>query len=556
MIMIHLSWKEASQEIGGRMENSLNLAIDQLDNLAGDSRRVNIFIESNNLLSGLSRMINNKGIQYTDMISIRDFSAFINSIVNSENRTDSIYLYLPNTLNRVYTSSQNFVFLENLTDQDWVEMLQKEEKQQWITCRDKTDYNFESPKQTLTIFYKFRNFKGGTAVNYSAADINRLFDSILFYKNQSVLVIDQEGNILIHNESLSSGETDVLMQAIMAQHDDSSSLPGKENQYLIAQTEYPEYHLSVVTAIPRKAVFQTALQSIRLTLFITLMTIVITVILAYILSLNSYRQLNQVAILLDSAESGTPLPQVRENNKDMYSQILQNIIRIFLQNNYLQVQLSERKYKLQAAQLQALQYQINPHFLFNTLQTINYEILSLSGGRQTHANHMVENLSDIMRFSLGPTDNFVPLAQELEYCRKYLEIQQTRYNNRFQIIWDIDERLLDTPILRLLIQPAAENSISHGFKYKEGNGRIKINVRRKKETMEIRICDDGAGIPRQKLRDIRRKLYEKELEYTADHIGLQNCSLRLRLAYSESGTLHIYSKENLGTVVVLQIPLN
>lgn len=141
-----------------------------------------------------------------------------------------------------------------------------------------------------------------------------------------------------------------------------------------------------------------------------------------------------------------PLPQVEYNNRDMYSQILHNIIRIFIENNYLQVQLSERKYRLQTAQLQALQYQINPHFLYNTLQTINYEILSLTAGRQTQANSMVENLSDIMRFSLESGDSMVSLKEEIENCRKYIRIQQARYDNGFQVVWDVEDMLLSNMV--------------------------------------------------------------------------------------------------------------
>lgn len=558
MVMAQSSWRRAFQEADRRMENSLNLALSQLDNLTNDSTQVNVFIESNSLLSGLSRMMNSRDIPYMDMLSIRHFSSFIQSIVNSENRIDSLYLYLPNSLDRVFTSSHNFVFLENITDQDWVEMMEAGEQQQWLVKREKTDYHFESPRQTLTVFYKFHNFNGGTAVNYTAAEINQIFDSMLFYEQQSILVLNQGGQVLIHNDSITDSEAEHLAQEILKEQPSASpdtSTLQDNNQYVMLSCEYPEYRLTVITSMPRSALFQIALQDARLTLFITLMIVVITIILAYFLSFNSYHHLNQVVMLLDSAGNGDPLPQVRDNHKDMYAQILQNIIRVFLQNNYLQIQLSERKYRLQVAQLQALQYQINPHFLYNTLQTINYEILSLSKGRQTQANRMVENLSDIMRFSLEPMDSFVSLAEELDNCRKYIEIQQDRYGNRFHVIWDIDESLSEAMLLRLLLQPIAENAIVHGLKPNNKDGRIKITVRNRKEMMEVRICDNGVGIERGRLKEIRKGLYERDIEYTAEHIGLHNCCQRLTLAYSRNDLLYLRSKEGMGTLVVFHIPL-
>ena len=545
-VMVWLSWREASEDIGRRMENSLNLVEDHLDGLTGESKGVNVYIESSSLTSGLSRMMNSRDIQYPEMISIRHFSAFINSVVNSDSAADSIYIYLPNSINRVYTSAMNFVFLDSLTDREWVEMLVDGEKEQWITKRNKKDYSFEKPREVITVFCKFHNFAGGSAVNYSAADISRIYDSMMFYENQSVIITDDSGRILMHNAALQEAEAAVLNDRINA---------GANSGSFIMTADYPEYGLHIITSVPKRTLYSIAMQNARVTILITLMIAVVTIILAYGLSLKSYRQLNQVVTLFDYADKKQPLPQVEYNNRDMYSQILHNIIRIFIENNYLQVQLSERKYRLQTAQLQALQYQINPHFLYNTLQTINYEILSLTAGRQTQANSMVENLSDIMRFSLESGDSMVSLKEEIENCRKYIRIQQARYDNGFQVVWDVEDMLLSNMVLRLILQPIVENSIVHGVKSRESGGKIKITVRSRGSGMEIRICDNGSGIGKERLQKIRENFHSQEVEYTADHIGLQNCCHRLVLAYSEESELHIRSKMGMGTLVYFSIPL-
>ena len=137
----------------------------------------------------------------------------------------------------------------------------------------------------------------------------------------------------------------------------------------------------------------------------------------------------------DQAEHHQAL--IPPGKKDMYSQILQNIIRIFLENDYLQVQLSERKYRQKAAELQALQYQINPHFLFNTLQTIHYEILDVTNGQPSKANLMIEWLSDLLRFALGSPDSKVTLQEEIDNCMKYVPVSYTHldvYKRQIQSI--------------------------------------------------------------------------------------------------------------------------
>lgn len=547
-LMVYFSWRDVEHDACRRLENTVSLAAEHLNSLTDESKAVNVYIESNQLLSSLSRMMNSKAIQYPEMIAFRHFSSFINSIVYSNTLIDSIYLHLPNSLDRVYTSTGNFVFLDSLTDREWVDMLSSGGTGQWLCARVKTDYPFETPRQVLTVFNTFHNFEGGSVINFSAENIRQTYDSMLFYESQILFLLDSDNHILVHNARLPDEESNVWKEAFL---DDTFV-----SRHLVHTGEYPEYGLRLVTAVPNRILYRSAIQNAQLTVTITLMIALITVVLAYILSLNSYHQLNQIVSLLDSAAKKEPLPEVEYNTRDMYSQILHNIIRIFLENNYLQIQLSERKLRLQTAQLQALQYQINPHFLYNTLQTINYEILALTKGRQTHANQMVENLSDIMRFSLESPSTFVTLDEELEHCRKYIEIQQARYENGFQVIWDTDESLAETRIPRLLLQPVVENAIVHGLKQTPGNGRIKITVRKKyrEAAIEIRICDNGSGIPPDRLQEIRRRLQDSDLEYTSAHIGLPNCCQRLLLTYSPESMLHIRSKEGMGTVVWFRLP--
>lgn len=547
-LMVYLSWRNVERDARRRLENTVSLAEEHLHSLTDESKAVNVYIESNQLLSSLSRMLDSKSIQYPEMIAFRHFSAFINSIVYSNALIDSIYLYLPNSLDRVYTSAGNFVFLESLTDQEWVDMLSSGGAGQRLCARVKTDYPFETPRQVLTVFNTFHNFQGGSVINFSSDSVRHTYDSMLFYEGQGLFLLDSDNHILVHNAKLSEEEISLWSQSFL---EDTFV-----DYHLVHTAEYPEYGLRLVTAVPNRILYHSAIQNAQLTIIITLMIALITVILAYMLSLNSYHQLNQIVSLLDSAARKEPLPEVEYNTRDMYSQILHNIIRIFLENNYLQIQLSERKLRLQTAQLQALQYQINPHFLYNTLQTINYEILALTKGKQTHANQMVENLSDIMRFSLEAPNTFVTLDEELEHCRKYVEIQQARYDNGFQVLWDIDETLAETMIPRLLLQPLVENAIVHGLKQTSGNGRIKITVRKKYHdaSIEVRICDNGSGIPGRRLREIRQRLRESDLEYTSAHIGLPNCCQRLLLTYSPESMLHIRSKEGMGTLVWFRLP--
>ena len=125
------------------------------------------------------------------------------------------------------------------------------------------------------------------------------------------------------------------------------------------------------------------------------------------------------------------------------------------------IQLSERRYRQVVAELVALQYQINPHFLFNTLQSINFEILNITQ-KPIFVNTMIEHLSEILRYSLENPLQMANIGEEIEFTKKYIEIQRYRFDENFDVTWDYDEDILNHKTLRLLLQPIIENSINYG----------------------------------------------------------------------------------------------
>ncbi|CUO11695.1 integral membrane sensor signal transduction histidine kinase [Hungatella hathewayi] len=543
IILVFLSWQKTSTEIQKRTENTLSLASGYLDGLHNNNQTVGLYLENSSLILGLNRMMSFKDISYTESVILKQFSLFINSVTNSSQNIDSLYIYIPNSLNRAYTSGRQFIFLNTLSDNEWVDRLTGLEHDVAIELRRKKEYSFESPKQVLSIYNRFHMYAGGWVMNYSLSNITDYYDSLLSFQDQSIYLLDQEGNLLLQ---CNNGNDQVSPDTIQF-----LNKPGQERillhniPYIIKTAEYEPYQIKIITLLPQSTLYTTALENAyhMILLLCLILIIIIIIIMAYVLSLNSYHQLHQVMEWFDQAEHHQAL--IPPGNKDMYSQILQNIIRIFLENDYLQVQLSERKYRQKAAELQALQYQINPHFLFNTLQTIHYEILEITNGQQSKANFMIEWLSDLLRFALGSPDSKVTLQQEIDNCMKYIQIQQERYDNTFNVDWRIPPSLISLEVPRLILQPMIENSIVHGLKYKK-NGKIRIQVIRKDTYVVFMIVDNGCGMAPDKLRKLKEELETMHSECISEHIGLQNCNDRLVLAYSEESRVHVWSWEGRG----------
>lgn len=201
----------------------------------------------------------------------------------------------------------------------------------------------------------------------------------------------------------------------------------------------------------------------------------------------------------------------------------------------------EEKLKTLAAQaeLKALRAQINPHFLFNSLNTI----ASLVNFDPSRAEKSVERLADIFRYALSASDKeFVTLRDELEFIDSYLEIEKARFGERLEVTKDISPDILDTPIPSLILQPLMENSIKHGSG-ENGKMRIAITGHTDGKLVKLAIKDEGRGVPEE----VRKGVY-------TSGTGLRNVSERLRKVYGEGYGLAIEENTPNGTINIVTIP--
>jgi two-component system, LytTR family, sensor kinase len=183
---------------------------------------------------------------------------------------------------------------------------------------------------------------------------------------------------------------------------------------------------------------------------------------------------------------------------------------------------------------------LNPHFLFNTLNGISTLVME---SRKHEAAAMISRLSDFLRLTLEGTQTaLVPLADELDYARRYLEIEEIRFGERLTVRYDVANDVLAVPVPTLLLQPLVENAIKHGIADVEQHGRIDIEARSSGETLLISVSDNGRGV------DIGHDL-------NGNGIGLANTKSRLRELYGAGDWLKLENMPSGGTRVSIQIPL-
>lgn len=218
--------------------------------------------------------------------------------------------------------------------------------------------------------------------------------------------------------------------------------------------------------------------------------------------------------------------------------------------NGLLEQVTKEQIRLRKAEFELLQSQINPHFLYNTLDAI---IWLAEAGEQKKVVSMVRSLSEFFRTSLNRGKDIIPLKEEVLHVRSYLEIQQVRYQDILNYKIDMPEELDRYLIPKITIQPLVENALYHGIKNKRGSGNIQIHGKQQDGMLVIEISDDGIGISKERLWQVNDGIQKKVLT-GKDIYGLYNVNERIRLNFGEKYGIRVQSIYGEGTVVQILLP--
>lgn len=303
------------------------------------------------------------------------------------------------------------------------------------------------------------------------------------------------------------------------------------------QTARDEYQKTFITLI-----------SVSAAAFILIGLAIMTVSLRISRSISSpVKELNRVTNLVAKGDlsvkaeisSGGEIGELGESMNLMIDKI-----------NELLEQVTNEQIRLRKAEFELLQSQINPHFLYNTLDTIVW--LAESGDEKMVVN-MVENLSEFFRISLSKGNEVITLHDEIQHVRSYLEIQKVRYSDILTYTIDIPEDLNNLMIPKISVQPLVENALYHGIKNKRGMGRIDITGRKENNNLVISVIDNGIGMKEGELEKVRNGIVFGKTG-NGKVFGLYNVNERIRLKFGEKSGVSIESVYGEGTKAEIVLP--
>lgn len=324
------------------------------------------------------------------------------------------------------------------------------------------------------------------------------------------------------------------------------------DNFAVLQGSIPEYGLRILYLFDNSEMASVRRELKRVVYPVALLIVLVIVLGAQVYFNGFSRRVGELLEKFRIAGTGdlSPRPPIRGDDEiavldRRFGQMLEDMDSMNRRSAAQQNTIREAKYR-------NLQLQINPHFLYNTLETIS-AIGAMHGVFQVC--DLCEKLGDIFRYSLGKNEGkHTTLARELRQTRNYIFIQQVRH--RFEVFYSIDVNADEVYMLRFLLQPIVENAVQHGLAKKEGPGTLELYVGEIDGDLEIRISDDGVGMTEEQLTQMRSRLEENvDSRENVSNIGVWNISQRIRLSYGEPYGLTVQSRPGQGSTFTLRLPM-
>jgi two-component system sensor histidine kinase YesM len=386
-------------------------------------------------------------------------------------------------------------------------------------------------------------------LNYSV--INDLCNKINLGKKGYIFILDQDGNIVYHPQQqliYSSLKNEMIDQVMSSTTSNFTTSEGKNSRmYTINQSKNTGWKIVGVAYVDELVSNKKEIQT-----YIFMWGIgftLVALILSYILSLRISRPIKRLQASMKEVEKGNFDIQVNIQSSDEIGQLSKRFNRMTTEIKELMVQnVTEQELK-RKSELKALQAQINPHFLYNTLDSI---IWMAEAKKSEEVVLMVAALARLFRLSISKGQGMISIAYEIEHIKSYLTIQKMRYKDKLDFEIDVDKQILDKKVFRIILQPLVENSIYHGIKNNAGVGTVRITGRIVGDRILLQVIDNGIGMTAE---SIRHMLEKTEKSGGGSGIGVSNVNQRIRLNFGEQYGVTYESELGQGTTANIWLPI-
>ena len=384
--------------------------------------------------------------------------------------------------------------------------------------------------------------------------VEELLESAHLSATGYLYIISNDGDIVYHPKErlLEEGTVEEDLESIRRNVFGSytSTFDGRERLTIIQTVEKTRWRIVGIAFMDE---LLEPLKPFRISLYVLMVIfILIAILLSRAIALHITRPLRMLELDMRKVQDGDfSISETQGESKEVES-LSHSFLLMVQRIEELMEEVRATEAVKRQRELDALQAKINPHFLYNTLDSV---VWMAETGNNQGVVKMVTALASLFRISIAKGHDTITLKEELAHVESYLDIQAMRYKDKFRFSIFLPEELENVPTIKLIIQPIVENSIYHGIKYLQEEGLIEISAKAvEKDKIEIKVKDNGVGMPPDVLSTILDKERERNHISDGNGIGLINIDERIKLSYGDEYGLSIESELDEGTTVTITIP--
>lgn len=482
--------------------------------------------------------------------------------LNDANMNRSFSSYFSNTYVTLFDRYGNWYstrYLENdvygqYVGSDWYqEMINTPYQIRWMFNDERFLYTDRNPiisvVKTITEMQSNANI-GMIVFSVMENDIRKYLTGL----QGEVYLVDKEGSIV------SSTRRDMIGRTVAGEPYMPKLWTGKRGQIIQEEEDrkwivnYDTVDLNgwkLVQRVPYDDIFKEIYDLRKTKAFIITLVFIIFGLITVSISYGMSRPLQLLKKRMQVAEKKDFHSALSVAGPKEISSLIETYNKMVAEIRQLLNRLKDEYQQKEEMRFRALQAQINPHFVLNTLNNIKWMAYIRS---DKEVGDMLSSLGAMLEQSIGRGGTLIPLREEIDYIENYIELMKMKFNEKLSFEYDIPEELMDQEVIKIMLQPVIENSLIHGIEPLNGLGRIQVSAVRNEHRFMLTVQDNGVGISPDKLKELADRM-EAGSEELPKRIGIKNVHDRIRLQYGEPYGIEVSSRVNEGTKVVLTLPL-
>ena len=553
------------QEILDTNKQSLERTVETMDYVISQAFSFGYYLANDDALAMLDLLPYDKiEKEYHDFLD-----AEVQSYVKLQEYVESVYIYMEQKQYIMAYSRRegdSIMKLDEIEDGAWLEEYEKMEGKAYTIHARKKDNMFPYLMAVIISIQNSRgSLDGAIIVNINMKELGNVLghttkDKPIFF------MLDQEKNLCYTNH------VNLVDQSIKAPEYLNNLWEGNERTGFRGEIDGEQCIITwvagdggwiYVLCNPMTMYLNRMEDTSSMILILWLVSCGIGIVVSYVVTIHSYKPIQQIMNEVERSDYPDYLKEadlkgnyVDSEDEQNYRNELQYISEMVrntrFRNKRLQMEAEEWMAKLNNAQMHALQSQINPHYLYNTLDVINWDAITQLGEGNSISS-MLSSLAQFLRISLQRSSYLISIKEEIEHAKLYGKIVKGRYGESIQIHWKLDEEIMQYKIIRLSLQPLMENAVNHGLRINRYVGNIWISGCFMEEIIVISIEDDGIGMTSEQCCSMNQQLMN-DYDSDSEHVGLRNVNQRMKIIFGDEYGINIMDREKGGLKVRLIFP--